>query len=679
MQKLQLYLGSDRIDLFGDESVSVTQTIQNVRDIAKVFTNFSQTFSVPASPKNNILFKSYYNFNIVGGFDALNKVAGKIELNSLDFKSGFIRLEGVDMRKEKAYAYRITFFGDTVNLKDLIGEDQLSVLGSLSLLNVVYSADKIKELLEVASADLITPLITHTKRLFYSTSQSVAESGNLYFGTGTGAELHGVLFSELKYALRIDKIIRAIEAQYGITFNPTSFFKQSNARYYNLYMWLHRKSGAVVPVSQTTEYFSEVNNFTPNQSVFRFAVMTETSLRILQVPTTFGNLSIQPVNGSAKYKVIVYRNGGIFFESTFDNGDRLFTKTDWGQDLPLGTYTVTIVTTSATPLTFSSGDIGWYLERLGFLNVIFTTSATFETTTSVEFNIPQQIPEQKIIDFLNGLFNLFNLTAYTLPNGNIEVQTIDDYYAAGTTYDITSYLEISKSKVDVALPYKQVNFEYEGLGTFLAKQYKQLNNVGWGSLRFTLDDAIYSAPTEIYTVKPPFEHMQFERLFPQGSLTATDIQYGYFTNENEQPYFGKPLLFYPIRIGGTSSVTAISFRNTETTHISVDDYHIPSNSVAISPATSKDNINFGAEINEYTLTSEFSDGSLFNKEYTSYLSAVFNPKRRITKAKAFLPLRIVIALELNDKIIMRNETYIINSVTTNLQSGESNFELLNIV
>ena len=678
MQKLQLYLGTDRIDLFGDESVSVTQTIQNVRDIAKVFTDFSQTFSVPASPKNNILFKHYYNFNIVGGFDALNKVAGSIELNSIPFKSGFIRLEGVDLRKEKAYAYRITFFGKTVNLKDLIGEDQLSALGSLSSLNVVYSADKIRELLEVDGADLITPLITHTKRLFYSTSQNVAESGNLYFSTATGAELHGVLFSELKYALRIDKIIRAIEAQYDITFNPTSFFKQSNVKYYNLYMWLHRKSGAVVPVSQTTEYFSEVNEFLANTSFFRLAVMTTTSLRILQVPTNFGNLSIQPVSQSTNYKVIVYRNGGIFFESTFDLGNRLFTKVDWGQDLPLGTYTVTIVTTSANPLIFSNGDIGWYLEYADLTNPIFTTNADFETTTTVEFNVPQQIPEQKIIDFLNGLFNLFNLTAYVLPNGDIEVQTIDDYYAAGTTYDITSYLEISKSKVDVALPFKQVNFEYEGLGTFLAKQYEQLNNVGWGSLRFTLNDALYDAPTEIYTVKPPFEHVQFERLFSQGSLTATDIQYGYFVNENEQPYFGKPLLFYPIRI---SNGTEISFRDTETTHVvpPVNDYNIPSNSVALSPTTSLNNINFGAEINEYTLTSEFSNGSLFNQDYTSYVSAVFNTKRRITKAKAFLPLRIVIALELNDKITMRNETYIINSVTTNLQTGESDFELLNVV
>ena len=42
-----------RLDLFKDETISVTDTIQDVRDIAKVFTQFSQSFSVPASKTNN--------------------------------------------------------------------------------------------------------------------------------------------------------------------------------------------------------------------------------------------------------------------------------------------------------------------------------------------------------------------------------------------------------------------------------------------------------------------------------------------------------------------------------------------------------------------------------------------------------------------------------------------------
>ena len=682
MQKLQLYLGTDRLDLFGDESVSVTQTIQNVRDISKVFTDFSQTFSIPASKKNNLAIKHYYNFNIVDGFDALNKVAGKIELNSLEFKSGYIRLEGVDMRKNKAYAYRITFFGNTVNLKDIIGEDMLSALGSLSTHNLIYSPSIVEAKLavqETLGQAILCPLITHTKRLTYDSTNYVAGSGNVYWHTGSGANEHGVLWSDLKYAIRIDEIIKAIQEEYEITFDSTSFFNSTNDRYYHLFMWLHRKSGAVKPATQVTEYFSQVNEWGIDISNKPYAIQTATSMRLYVTASSVANLVLSPSTGSTQYRVIVYRNGASYFESDYDNGARTFGISDWGESLPIGTYTVTIVTNqSAALMSFPIGDIKWELQGFGF-NIVFDTDTLWQSSLTIEFIITQQIPEQKVLDFLNGLFNLFNLTVYALPNGNIQVQTIDDYYAAGATYDITQYLEISKSKVDVALPFKQVNFEYEGLGTFLAKQYEQLNNVGWGTLRYTLDDAVYSAPTEIYTVKPPFEHVQFERLFNQANAAETTIQYGYFVNENEQPYFGKPLLFYPVTLSG-GGISPISFLTAPSSHTEVTDYNVPSNSVALVSSINPDNLNFGAEINEYALTSAvFSDSSLFRKEYIDYVSAVFNTKRRITKVKAFLPLRIVIALKLNDKITMRNETYIINSVTTNLQTGESDFELLNVI
>ena len=49
MQKLQLYISGQRIDLFKDEQVSFNQSIQNIKDPGKVFANFTQTFTVPAS------------------------------------------------------------------------------------------------------------------------------------------------------------------------------------------------------------------------------------------------------------------------------------------------------------------------------------------------------------------------------------------------------------------------------------------------------------------------------------------------------------------------------------------------------------------------------------------------------------------------------------------------------
>ena len=95
MQKLQLYIDSDydlnvttyqRVDLFKDETVSFTQTIQNVKDIAKIFTEFTKTFTIPASPTNNKLFRHYNNFDITNTFDARNRVDAKIELNNIPFK-----------------------------------------------------------------------------------------------------------------------------------------------------------------------------------------------------------------------------------------------------------------------------------------------------------------------------------------------------------------------------------------------------------------------------------------------------------------------------------------------------------------------------------------------------------------------------------------------------------------
>ena len=47
MQSIQLYIEGQRVDMFKDESVSITQSIQNVKDIAKVFTEFTKTFTLP--------------------------------------------------------------------------------------------------------------------------------------------------------------------------------------------------------------------------------------------------------------------------------------------------------------------------------------------------------------------------------------------------------------------------------------------------------------------------------------------------------------------------------------------------------------------------------------------------------------------------------------------------------
>ena len=133
-----------RLNLFKDETISITDTIQDVRDIAKVFTEFTQSFTVPASKTNNKVFRHFYNADISDGYDARLLHNARIEINSILFKKGFVTLEGVDMKDNKANAYRITFYGETVTLKDIIGDDELGELNFPESLNESYNSTTVK-------------------------------------------------------------------------------------------------------------------------------------------------------------------------------------------------------------------------------------------------------------------------------------------------------------------------------------------------------------------------------------------------------------------------------------------------------------------------------------------------------------------------------------------------------
>jgi len=81
--------------------------------------------------------------------------------------------------------------------------------------------------------------------------------------------------------------------------------------------------------------------------------------------------------------------------------------------------------------------------------------------------------------------------------------------------------------------------------------------------------------------------------------------------------------------------------------------------------------------------SEWNNGNqninLFYSFYQNYMSDVFNKQRRITSVKAWLPLNILLNYNLGDRFKINQNLYRINSITTNLQSGESDIELLNEV
>jgi hypothetical protein len=684
VQVIQLYIEDNPVELFKDESISITDSIKSVKDIAKVFTAFTKTFTVPASKNNNKIFKHYYNFDITDGFDARTKKAANIELNNLPFKKGKIKLEGVQMKGNKPYAYKITFFGETVDLKDLVGEDKLNQLTSLNSLSLNYDAATLKAKLiaDPTSNNIITPLITHTDRLFYNSNSGaqVAGSANLFPNSGV---TQGVLFSELKYAVRVNSIIDAIEIKYGISFSD-DFFVSSNAPYYNLFMWLHTKKGDVE--SGTGLAFTNLVNGWSNATGTVSSIINTDTLRLDGATgKTISSVSVQ-LNRSEThaYDISIQRNG----QTIINQSGVTSTSQSFAVDASLITvgaeFTVTLSYGQTSNFTSIIWSVAYIDEGLGGTDT-FNTS-TYQASGDFEFVITSQLPEIKVIDFLTGIFKMFNLTAFVeernlgLGVGNvIVVQTLDDFYSTYNTYDISKYVDTKTSNVNIALPYKEIVFKYEDTDTFLAATHEQLFNYQWAAENYKqTDDDGNNLDGGIYTVKAPFGHLKYERLLDADDGSSTNVQVGYNVDDNQEPYIGKPVLFYPIRLTSstTPASTSIQFRDDSTNQSTITSYNLPSNSVALDTSTSTNNINFKNEFNEFTATTGFTN-TLFQAYYSNYITSVFNQKNRLTKVKAFLPIRILRSLTLADRLVINNKQYKINSIKTNLLKGESDIELLN--
>jgi len=698
MQQVQVYINDERVEMFDFESVTITDTIKDVRDVSKIFTEYSQTFSLPASKTNNKVFSHYYNADITDGFDSRIRVPAKLELNSIPFKNGYIQLEGVDLRNNKAHTYRITFFGNTVSLKDLLGDDLLSSLSWLDNFNLSWNLPTIKTHLTTAVNKTVggvtytnpiqVPLITHTQRLYYNTNEDEADSGNLHWHSGGGTHKHGVKWNELKYAVKLNIIIKAIEEKYTIANGYSNnlkfsddFFNTATANDFSeLYMWLHRVKGEVTNGGQVETFNYIVNDFTDeaneqstmSNGVLRLSGFGQTAA-IQQILRA--NLVVSSGSASKSYSFNVFRDGLSVYSSGLISGSV------FNINVPVtinSDYTIQISTTENIVFQDISWNYSYYdIQQQSTVNEDYYTGSV-SIFQIFDFNTTQQVPKMKVLDFLTAVFKMFNLVAY-VEGTEMVVETLDTYYESGESYDITKYIDTEKSQVNSVLPFREIVFGYEGLGSFLTKRHNELFNEEWGTEEYkTEDSSIFTGG--IYKYKIPFEHMKFERLIDvdetaSPSFPTTNIQWGFSVDNNQDSYIGKPLIFYMARQTADISFVDVNADNIASSHEKIENYFAPANSNLSLPVfTDRQSINFSPESDEWELTPNMK--SLFNSYHSNYISGIFNKSNRLTKMTALLPLKVLLRYSLRDRFIVSGKSYKINSIETNMHNGKSQLELL---
>ena len=107
------------------------------------------------------------------------------------------------------------------------------------------------------------------------------------------------------------------------------------------------------------------------------------------------------------------------------------------------------------------------------------------------------------------------------------------------------------------------------------------------------------------------------------------------------------------------------------------DFHLVSNVNNGTAETVTKTLNFGTEVDPYLLQG-FSTG-LYNTYWKDYITDLYDRKRRVFQYSGQLPLGLMLALKINDKLTIGERNYIINQMKLNLTTGEAQLELLNDV
>ena len=663
---IEIYIGSERLDTFKDEDVNIKLSLQNVKDISKLFIDYTQNFQVPASKTNNSVFKHYYNADISGGFQASLRQDATMFVNKELFREGSIELMSVDMKNGKARAYEVVFFSAGVNLKDLFGEDELTDL-DLSAYDHDYEGGVIRGAMEgttpLHSGNVIYPLISPVGDWHYDSSSSDHSDNDIAYHSQN--DDHGLDYYELKPAIRISKLIDAIEAKYSITFTSTFF---TNSKFTDLFLWGHRREGYMFK-DQPNGFTAQKINFTSATGLFDATTDLYTNNNI--ITSLIWKYTIASTND---YQVHWYVNGvyvmsrqhsgnvtnqEVYLNAWLKGGDqvqmRFSPPIDWGGE----TITITSSNISGRPSELSAD--------------VFTATTSTSQSFSTDVIMSDQMPEQKVYDFMIGLVKMFNLVIEPTSRTKFIVEPLDDWYALGSNYDITDHVDISSENIQKPELYRRISFNYQESGSYLEEDFRLRNgDVGYGDLR-----ADFSFDGGELSTESTFELMKYQKLNDlSGGVTGFLV--GKSIDKEGDPYIGQPVIFYsPATLNISSKPIGFLDETGLTDSNPTNKVYLCGNINNRVAASVTQMLTYGLEVDP--LHEQSFVQTLYNQFWEDYITDLYSTSRRVYQMKAILPFKVAAQLRMNDKIDINGRRYVINEIQINLRTEEATLELLNDV
>lgn len=666
----QIYIEGVRLDLFEDEQIQINSSIQTIKDISKVFNDFTQSFTVPASENNNIVFQHFYNSEVIlrenTFIDHQLKRSARIELDGTLFRDGKIALEKANLKDGKPYSYQCTFYGELTALKDLFGETEMNEV-DWSAYNHNYSYAEIKQRIEdwANEYDVRYPLVSSNRYWQYNNPSTPAEN----IDTPAGA----IEWTELFPALKVKRILEAFETQFDIEFigswkddprfnKAFGLFKNTNAYAYTTPAY----DIDFLSFITGTDYASSEVDLIANTIRLQYV-----QYQVFNQTTDWGNhiISVSTSNASDQnitWYIDVYENGQLLTSvaSTGNASEELVNIDNINQVSLDKTYNFQF--RSDAPLTIDLQiDYVFLLPASSGIPAIPTNVYVLECdqiTTATLQNLSANAPDMTVAKYFANLLKQFNLTCYGVGDGKYVLETVEEWYSKGTIYNITEYVDVTTIDVERIPLYRKIEFKYQPSKSLTNRFFASTFLREYGDLLAT-----YQYEGGEYKIELDFEHLLFSK------FTDTSLQVGYLLDEDLKPYVPKPIILYEEGVTQSTPQITANFYLTDGTVTDLISAHTRFGNVWLNSGDFK-SLSWGAEIDPYLETPIID--SLYEEYYSDYIENLYNFRNRRVKVMAVFPLSILTGLDLNDRVVIRDKRYIIDTLTTNLTTGESKLELL---
>lgn len=675
---VKVFIEGQELDLFDDEQIQVSSSVQNVYDISKSNTDISQSFTVPGSPNNNRIFQHFYETDVDGTIDHGLRRDGFIEIDLTTFKKGRIQLDKANVEKGKIKSYTITFYGKLVSLKDLFGEDKLQDLDHSGISHQYDWTQVHGRITGAITGDVQYPLISSNRLWEYNGNNAYFIPPNWLTGVTTNNNIHTAggainVLTELFPAVSLNAIINMIATKYGITFN-SNFFGTEQWR--AAYLWYKNRND--VQISTPANYIDfdfTYNNLTLDIDTSQYVDLVLNSINPQYQPgflvNSYHRIYVDiatPSSATVPYYVDIYVNG--LLTNTFSGINGNLGGVTGLKEVYLATNVAglndTVFMKVRADDALSINMQVRYQFRNGAVNSQVDISCIVQNLVQY-INLETCAPDMKVADFFSGILKEFNMVVENTGDNEYTVEPLLDWYAYGQVYDITTATDFDSFEIAKVPLYKKISFNYQQSESTMNKYYLQQWQKEYGDT-----EHLYPYDGGEYNIQVPFENLMFNQYDHSGA--ATGLQVGFALNSALAPYVPKPCILY--RYGVVTGLPHhIVFKDGISSSSADDEYVMFGQDYTHSTTGIQYSLNFAPETSTYHRYAI--QQGLFATYYFQYLYNLYNLKNRITTVKTVLPLSILSKLRLNDRVVIRDKRYIINDMQTNLTTGEATLRLLN--